>query len=182
MDERTPLLILGLGNTICGDDGVGVVAIGALVRRYDLPSGVIVVDGGTLGLSLLPWIEDAARVILVDAVGAEAPAGSFVRLEGDDVGPAVAHRLSPHQIGVADMLDGARLRGRYPDQVILLGLVPQCLDLSVELSGPVAANLPRLVDEVVAEAARLGFRLAPRASDEMVPANADEHDAAGVCV
>jgi len=180
MDERTPLLILGLGNTICGDDGVGVTAVGYLSKHYEVPPGVVVVDGGTLGLSLLPWIEDAARVILVDAIGADAPVGSFVRLEGDDVGPAVAHRLSPHQVGVADLLDGARWRGRYPDEVILLGLVPESLELSVELSQPVAANLLRLVDEVVREAARLGFRFVPRGADEMASGSAAECDVPGV--
>lgn len=180
MPERTPLLILGLGNTICGDDGLGVAAVGYLTRHYGIPPGVAVVDGGTLGLSLLPWVEDAARVILVDAVGADAPAGSLVRLQGDDVGPAVSHRLSPHQVGVADLLDGARWRDRYPEEVILLGIVPLSLELSTELSEPVARNLPALVDTVVSEALRLGFRFVPRGVDEVACVNADERDGSGV--
>jgi len=180
MDERTPLLVLGLGNTLCGDDGVGVAAVTYLSRHYEVPPGVAVVDGGTLGLALLPWVEDAARVILVDAVGADEPPGSLIRLEGDDVGPAVAHRLSPHQVGVADLLDGARWRGRYPDEVILLGLVPQSLELSTDLSPPVAANLLRLVDQVVREAARLHFHFVLRGTDELVPGSSASSDVAGV--
>jgi hydrogenase maturation protease len=168
MDERIPLLILGLGNTICGDDGLGIVAVERLRAGYEIPLGVAVIDGGTLGLSLLPWVEDAQRVLLVDAIGSDDPAGTLVRLDGDDVGPAVAQRLSPHQIGVADLLDGARWRGRYPDEVVLLGLVPLTLDLSVDVSPPVAARLDRLVDAVVLEAARLGYQFTPRATDEIV--------------
>lgn len=166
MGERTPLLVLGLGNVICGDDGLGIAAVTRLGALYEPPPGVAVIDGGTLGLSLLPWVEDAARVILVDAVRADAPAGTFVHLQGDDVGHAVAHRLSPHQVGVADLLDGARWLGRYPAEVILLGLVPQVIELSVELSAPVAKNLGHLVTEVVREAARLGFRFRRREEHE----------------
>ena len=100
-------------------------------------------DGGTLGLALLPYLEDAESVILVDAVKADAPPGTLVRLAGDDVGPAVATRLSPHQIGVADLLDGAHWRDRYPSRVLLLGMFPESLDLEVGLSPRVAAALPR---------------------------------------
>jgi len=166
MDERTPLLVLGLGNIICGDDGLGVAAVAQLNALYEPPAGVTVIDGGTLGLSLLPWVEDAARVLLIDAVRADAPAGTFVRLEGDEVGPAVALRLSPHQVGVADLLESARWRGRYPAEVILLGLVPQTIELSVDLSAPVVENLERLVTEITREAARLGFRFRRREEHE----------------
>ena len=95
------LLVLGLGNVLCGDDGLGAVAIARLTDRYEIPDGMSILDGGTLGLSLLPYIEDSEKVILVDAINAEEPPGSFVRLEGDEVGPAVAGRLSVHQVGVA---------------------------------------------------------------------------------
>jgi hydrogenase maturation protease len=166
MDERTPLLILGLGNTVCGDDGLGIAAIERLLRAYEIPPGVTVIDGGTLGLSLLPWIEDARYVILVDAIRAEDDPGALVRLDGDEVGPAVAQRLSPHQIGVADLLDGARWRERYPEEVVLLGLVPLTIDLCVGVSAPVAANLDRLVDAVACETGRLGYPLTLRADDE----------------
>jgi len=68
-----PLLVLGLGNVLCGDDGTGVVAVHLLERRYRVPDGVQVLDGGTLGLSLLPYLEQAQQAILVDAIRAEHP-------------------------------------------------------------------------------------------------------------
>ena len=157
MSERTPLVVLGLGNLLLQDDGIGVAAVERLRQRYEVPEGVSVLDGGTLGLSLLPYLEAADAVILVDAVKADAPAGSFVRLDGEDVPPAVATRLSPHQVGVADLLDGARWLGRYPARVVLLGLVPESLDLAVGLSPDVDAALPDLVERVADEARTLGF-------------------------
>lgn len=157
MGERTPLLVLGLGNVLLEDDGVGAAAVACLLDGYAVPRGVRVLDGGTLGLSLLPYLDEADAVILVDAVRAPAPPGSLVRLEGDDVGPAVAARLSPHQVGVADLLDGARWLGRYPRQVVLLGVVPDSMGLVVGLSSHVHAALPALVERIVDEARALGF-------------------------
>lgn len=157
MSERTPLLVLGLGNVLLEDDGAGAAAVARLLEQYDVPAGVRVCDGGTLGLSLLPYLEAADAVILVDAVRADGPPGTLVRLDGDDVAPAVATRLSPHQVGVADLLDGARWLGRYPDRVVLLGLVPESMELAVGLSPRVHAALPELVEAVVGEARAMGF-------------------------
>ena len=160
MSENTiDLLVLGLGNVLLGDDGAGPAAIAGLRDARATCGCVQVLDGGTLGLSLLPYLEDARRVILVDAVAADAPAGTLVRLEGANVGPAVATRLSPHQIGVADLLDGARLHGREPQRLVLVGVVPQSIELGVGLSEPVRRALPRLIELVCAEARACGFPL-----------------------
>jgi hydrogenase maturation protease len=159
VDKSVPLLILGLGNLICGDDGLGVTAVHRLLDAYDAPEGVRILDGGTLGLSLLPYLEDAERAILVDAIRDDAAPGSFVRLMGDDVAPAVATRLSVHQVGVIDLLDGARWLGKTPSTLVLLGLVPASVELSVALSAPVERKLPELVRRIAAESAALGFPL-----------------------
>jgi hydrogenase maturation protease len=169
MSERTFLLVLGLGNLLLGDDGVGSAAIAVLLDRYRPPRGVRVLDGGTLGLSLLPYLDEADAVLLVDAIRADAPPGSLVRLDGEQVAPAVATRLSPHQIGVSDLLDGARWLGRYPRQLVLLGIVPESMELTVGLSPHVARSLPDLIERVVDDAAGLGFvftRILRTGSDE----------------
>lgn len=165
-DETRSLLILGLGNLLCADDGLGVHAVDALGRGYELPDGVRVLDGGTLGLGLLSTFEGASDVILVDAIAAAAPPGALVRLDGEDVAPAVRHRLSCHQIGVADLLDALWLLESYPERLVLWGMVPGSLDLDTRLSPRVAAHLPRLVARVAAEAARLGFELEARETGE----------------
>ena len=166
MSDRIPLLVLGLGNLLLEDDGVGSTAVACLVDRYDPPAGVRVLDGGTLGLALLPYLEDADAVILVDAVKADAPPGALVRLDGDDVPPAVATRLSPHQVGVADLLDGARWLGRYPRNVVLLGIVPESMELAVGLSPRVRPALPALVERIVAEASSMGFTFHDKYADD----------------
>lgn len=172
-DLASDLLVLGLGNVLLGDDGAGPAVIALLRDGYDAPAGTLMLDGGTLGLSLLPYLEDARRVILVDAVAADAPAGTLVRLEGRDVGPAVATRLSPHQVGVADLLEGARWHAREPQLLILLGVVPQSIELGVGLSAPVQRALHPLVDLVRAEAAALGCGLRPAARAADAPAPLD---------
>jgi hydrogenase maturation protease len=170
MSERTPLLILGLGNLLCTDDGVGAVAVHRLLRDYEVPEGAVVLDGGTLGLSLLPHVEAADVAILVDAIGADGPAGTLVRLEGDDVAPAVASRLSVHQVGVADLLDGARLLDREPKRIILLGVVPASVGLGIERTPAVEAAIPALLAAVREEARALGFAFQPRETHASHPA------------
>lgn len=155
--------MLGLGNVLVGDDGAGVAALSRLHARYEAPPGTELLDGGTLGLWLLPWLQSARAAILVDAVAADAPPGTLLRLTGDEVAPAVEARLSPHQVGVADLLHGLTFTGTAPERLVLLGVVPEALGLEVGLTAPVADALDGLVAAVVREAAALGRPFAPRA-------------------
>jgi hydrogenase maturation protease len=166
MDSRSSLLILGLGNLLCSDDGLGALVAQAIAGTRMIPDGVQVLDGGTLGLSLLPYLEDAERAILVDAIQADAPPGALVRIEGDDVGPAVAARLSVHQVGVSDLIEAARWRDRVPPTLVLLGIVPETTELGVGLSAPVNASVAELIELVCEEARRLGFPLDRKAGDD----------------
>jgi hydrogenase maturation protease len=173
-DRSVPLLVLGLGNVLCGDDGLGAVAAYLLQRRYRAPEGALVLDGGTLGLSLLPTLEEARDAILVDAIRAEGPPGTLVRLEGEAVAPAVAARLSVHQVGVLDLLEAARWRGRYPPRLVLLGLVPESLELGLGRTSAVEAALPGLVERIVVEAAGFGHVFVPRTADEVAADRPDD--------
>jgi hydrogenase maturation protease len=163
-DRPVPLLVLGLGNVLCGDDGLGAVAVHLLQRRYQAPDGVSILDGGTLGLSLLPYLEEAHEAILVDAIRGDGPPGSFVRLEGDEVAPAVAGRLSVHQVGVADLLEGARWRERSSATRLSRGRamrrLPAALAISLTFSacsGP-DSDLPRAYRRVAVPEERLRAR------------------------
>jgi len=170
-EDRVDVLVLGLGNVLCGDDGAGVACVHRLRRELEVPAGVRVVDGGTLGLDLLGLVAVSDRVILVDAVRLDAPAGTLVRLCGDEVGPAVYERLSSHQIGVADLLAGAALCERYPREVVIVGVVPATTDLAFGCTPAVSAQLPALGERVVAELRRMGVeprrRAVPLAGDAM---------------
>lgn len=176
MSDAPDLLILGLGNVLCADDGVGAAAVVRLARERRVPPTVWVLDGGTLGLSLLPLVESARDVILVDAVRADAPPGTLVRLGGEQVLPAALERLSPHQIGVADLLEAMRLRASAPRRLVLLGIVPESLELRLGRSPAVDAAMPALQESIVAEARALGHELSPRGGHETDAG----HGAAGI--
>jgi hydrogenase maturation protease len=157
------LLVLGLGNMLCADDGAGPAVIGRLAAGWDAPIGARVSDGGTLGLSLLALLSDCESVILVDAVRVPGLApGTIVRLTGDEVPAAARDQLSVHQIGVADLLEALHLLGRTPRKLVLLGVVPASVDLAYGCTPAVAEVLDDLAEVVVTEAAAQGFVFRPR--------------------
>lgn len=158
-ERRTNVLVLGLGNVLLGDDGVGPLALARLENDYTVPAPVRLVEGGTLGLALLDELASANHVILVDAVATGDTPGTLVRLDGAAVRDAVRERLSVHQVGVADLLDAARLLGSYPQTVVLLGLAPGRIGFGIERTPAVQAALDDLVVAVVREVGFRGYTL-----------------------
>jgi hydrogenase maturation protease len=155
----TRALILGAGNLLLSDDGLGVHAIRRLREIVELPEEVQVLDGGTLGLNLLPFLEDISYLIIVDAMQTGQPPGTLRRLAGDEVPAYLSIKMSPHEIGVPDMLFAAKLRDLYPREVVVWGVQPASNEVGLELSPPVAAQLDRLVEELLAELARWGIEV-----------------------
>jgi hydrogenase maturation protease len=150
-------LVLGLGNILLGDEGVGVRVIERLLEEYDFPEGVRVMDGGTLGLDLLPYVEDASRMVVVDAVRARKAPGALVRMVGDEIPVFLdASKVSPHQEGLQDLLAVAMLKGYLPDELVFWGMQIESLDVGLELSAAVAAQVDTLVGKVLVELARWG--------------------------
>ena len=142
-------VVIGLGNPLMGDDGLGIVVARQLLSRTDLPDGVQVVDGGTWGLNLLPVIEDAERVLLVDAIDmAEAP-GTLIRLSRERLPRYLATKISPHQVDLRDVLALAELRGTLPEDTTAIGLQPQIVALGTALSPLVAGRMEELVSAVL---------------------------------
>jgi hydrogenase maturation protease len=138
-------LVLGVGNLLLSDDGVGIHAIRRLRSGGPLPEQVEIVDGGTLGLGLLPLLVGVSRLIIVDAVDEGRPAGTLVRLDGDQVPAYLTQRTSMHEIGLPDMLALARVQGAYPQEVVIWGVQPASVAVGLELSPAVAAQLDLLV-------------------------------------
>lgn len=151
-------LVLGLGNILLSDEGIGVHVIHLLRERYLFPQEVEVMDGGTLALDLLPYVEDAGRLLIVDAVRMDAPSGTVVRLEGEEVPAVLTLKYSPHQMGLSDLLAAARLLGRSPAEIVLWGVQPASLDVGLDLSPVVAAQVETLVQNVLAELHRWGIQ------------------------
>lgn len=151
MADKT--LVLGLGNSIMTDDGIGPRVIAELTASCTVPEDVELLDGGTLGLDLLPRLEGVQRLILVDAVETGKGPGTVVRLAGDDVPIALETKLSPHQMGMKDLLAVARLMDCLPEQVVLIGMQPECLEMGTELSPVIEAGIPTVLEMVIKEAA-----------------------------
>lgn len=156
------VLVLGLGNILLGDEGLGVRAAERLAERFDLSEGVDVVDGGTAGFDLIEILAGRAHVIVLDAVDGEGGPGTLVRLEPAAVPVGWRAKQSHHQLGLGDVLAALTLLDEAPGAMTVLGLVPQDLELGLALSPAVAARLDDLVDAAAAALASLGVVLAER--------------------
>ena len=166
--ESAPIVVLGLGNVLRRDEGLGIRALQRLQECYDFSREVQLVDGGTLGLELLAYLEEARRLLVLDAALTEGPPGTLLRLAGEDVPAFLGMRSSPHEIGLADLLAVLRLRGCEPEEVVVLGMQPKAIELGWELSPTVSAQLDLLVDMVVSELERWGVRLNARDPKEAI--------------
>lgn len=153
--------MLGIGNLIMTDDGFGVRVVQRLTDEYRFPEGVTVMDGGTLGLDLLPHLEGVERLLMVDAVETGGPPGTVVRLSGEEIPVALQTKLSPHQMGLQDLLAVAELQGNRPAEMVLWGVQPESVELGMELTPAVAARLDQLVEKVLAELAAWGVMPEP---------------------
>jgi hydrogenase maturation protease len=138
--------VIGLGNPLMGDDGLGVAAASRLAEEWELPRDVHVVDGGTWGMNLLPLIEDADELLLIDAIDQGMPPGTEVVLTRDEIPRALAMKVSPHQVDLREVIALAELRGRLPERLVAIGLQPE----RVEMGAPLSPRVENRVDALVA--------------------------------
>jgi len=150
------VVVLGIGNLLLGDEGVGVHAVKGLIQRYDLDGDVEVIDGGTSGMELLPELEKVDYLIVIDALRIGKPPATVVRLEKDQVPAFFNTKLSPHQTGLSDVLAALAFKGAAPGHVVLIGMQPVALAPGMELSPAADARLDEVVRLVVAELAASG--------------------------
>jgi hydrogenase maturation protease len=149
-DPRTqdvPITVLGVGNTIMADDGAGLALL-ELLEQARPDARVEYVDGWTGGMELVPVVQAATRLLILDAVAGREP-GTVVHLTGDQIPRMLAAKLSPHQVGLLDVLAAARMLGREPASVEVVGIVPEVVDLRLGLSDAVAAALPDALGSAV---------------------------------
>ena len=151
--EPFKVVVLGLGNILHSDDGVGPQAIGRLRQDPRVLDGVSLIEGGTLGLELLTYIWDCSYLLVLDAVDVGQPPGTLVRMSSQEL-QALPGQGSVHQLGVADLLVALRILANRTPEVVLLGVQPASTEWGTELSPAVAAVLPALADAAVAEVSR----------------------------
>ena len=145
------VLILGIGNVLWADEGFGVRCVEAMADRYALPDTVKLMDGGTQGLYLLPFLEEAEALLVFDAIDYGLPAG-MLRVIRDDQVPAFmgAKKMSLHQTGFQDVIATAMLMGQCPARMVLIGCQPVELeDYGGGLRPAVAARIPEALQIAV---------------------------------
>lgn len=143
----TGTLILGVGNTLLGDEGAGVHALDLLAARLGEQPGVTLLDGGTLSFTLLPRLEDAERLIVFDAARLDAPAGTVRCFEGPEMDEFIGRpNCSVHEVGLVDLMNMSRLSGRFPRHRALIGIQPEFVGWRDSPSAPVAAALEKAAD------------------------------------
>lgn len=147
-------VILGLGNLLMGDEGVGIHVIRRL-EEMELPPRVELVDGGTAGLDLLPILDQADRAIIVDAVRAGGEPGSIYRFGPEDIGREPLEALSLHQVSLQEVWQAARWLNIEPETVVI-GVEPKRIAPSLELSEQLRATLPRIIEAIHLELQRWG--------------------------
>ena len=146
------VLVIGLGNTLLGDDGVGVHAVHRLAADPHAPYGFHTLDGGTLGFRLLDAVIRSDAVLFIDAADLQEPPGTIRLLQQEALGHYIrrAGRMSAHEAGLVDLLTLAQLDGWDPWRLALLAIQPQRIDWDDQLSEPVARALPAACHTAIA--------------------------------
>jgi len=160
--EEIPVLVLGIGNVLMGDEGIGVEVVRHLAQRR-LPRGVACLDGGTGSMQLLEPMQQAAHIVLIDATVDGGDPGTVRRLQ-PRFSSDYPRTLTAHDIGLKDLLDAMYLLGDPPPVTLFAVSIRPLGELGIGLSEPVAASVPEIARQVLAELDRLG-------SDQASPTN-----------
>lgn len=147
-------IILGLGNTLNKDEGLGVYAMKTLELYFQLSTGLIspeveFLDGGVLGLNLLPWVEESSHLLVLDAVNAHKEPGTLIELKRDEIPLYTGIKLSDHQVTFQEVLALAQFRGNLPQKLHLIGIQPADISTGVDLSPLVAKTIPQVVEHAI---------------------------------
>jgi hydrogenase maturation protease len=160
------VVILGLGNPLFTDEGLGVHLVHALAPG--LPAGIEWIDGGTDGLGLLRIVEQASHLLILDAVDAGEASGTVIELSGEELPKLQRIKLSQHQLGFQEVLGLAAFNGRTPEKMVLIGVQPHSLEWGCELSQTISALLPDLITRINSVIEDWGF---PQLFSESMVAN-----------
>lgn len=149
------ILVLGIGNLLLSDEAIGVRIIEALEQRFIFTPAIDIEDGGTSGMELLETMADRDHLIVADAVLTGNAPGNVVVLHDDEVPALFTRKISPHQLGLSDVLMALRLTGEFPKQLTLVGVEPDSLAPGIGLSATATAAIESALLHIVA-ALRLG--------------------------
>ncbi|MCP5365319.1 MAG: HyaD/HybD family hydrogenase maturation endopeptidase [Hyphomicrobiales bacterium] len=155
------VLVLGLGNILLTDEGIGVRVLQTLRSRYHLPAGVDAIDGGTAGMDLIDLIAGYDDLIVIDAMETGDPPGTVRRLADHELSRFLKQKLSPHQLGFTDVLAFLELMDKAPQTITMIGIQPASLDLGLEISPSLSSEVNSYADLVARELQQIGFVVTP---------------------
>ncbi len=156
------IIVLGLGNILLSDEGVGVKVVQELTEKYEFPQTVEIVDGAVGAFSLLPYIESAKKLLVIDAVLGGEPPGTIYKLKDEDILHQIMEKISLHEVSFSDILNLAKLKGNYPEEIVIIGIEPKSLEMSLELSDEVKKNYNKLLNEVLVQLKTWGIEPIPK--------------------
>ncbi|MGY3856355.1 HyaD/HybD family hydrogenase maturation endopeptidase [Aeromonas intestinalis] len=154
-------LILGVGNLLLSDEAVGVRIVEALGREYRFGPGVELLDGGTAGMELLEAMACRDHIIVADAVLSANPPGTVITLRDEEIPALFGRKISPHQLGLADVLSALQLTGESPRRLTLIGIEPESLEPRIGLTPVVAAAMREAKERILTLLAELGCPVTP---------------------
>ena len=155
-------LVLGVGNILLSDEGFGVRVVEALLQRFHFPEDVEVLDGGTLGIELMRFMEGTQRLLLIDAMihGPSEPA-SFHEIRGDAVRLYFKEKVSMHELGIQEVLASLTVMEKPIWEIVVFGVVPVSLEIGLTLTPPVAARVDEAVARVLEQLKDWGYEATP---------------------
>jgi hydrogenase maturation protease len=156
------IAIFGIGNILLSDDGVGIHAINRLKKDYDFPDHVEIIDGGTKGLDLLPLFENRDKVLFIDAANFKKTPGTIDTVEDERIPAFLSSKLSVHQIGLPDMLFAAKLMEIMPQTMSLVGIQPESMETTTELSDVVRKRMDDLISKVLEKLSEWDVKAVPK--------------------
>lgn len=143
------IVVLGVGNILLTDEAIGVRAIEELGRRFFVPDEVILLDGGTSAMELLDDLASCDLLIIADCVRAGHPPGTLLHLTDAEIPALFRTKLSPHQVGLPDVLATLSITREAPKHIVLFGVEPESLATNMGMTPTVEARLPDLVSAIV---------------------------------
>lgn len=159
---QNPVLVLGIGNLLLSDEAIGVRAVEALEQRFHLPPQVDVLDGGTCGMELIGDMADREHLIIADAVLTGDAPGTVVTLRDEEVPTLFSRKISPHQLGLSDVLSALKLTDEFPQRLTLIGVVPESVEPRIGLTDTVSNKLDQVVMGLCGALAESGVTVTPK--------------------
>lgn len=165
--KPAPILVLGLGNVLIEDEGIGIAAIEYLNNYYKFGEEVELLDGGTSGMALLDDIRSRNTVIILDAVSTGHQPGEMVILRNEEVPVFLCNKVSPHQLALSDVLAILSFTDEQPKNIAIIGVEPVSLKTHIGLSPKVRQQLEPMINEVLSMIRATGYSV-PEKSDQIL--------------